>query len=260
MEIEDENECSFSIDEDDPNKSHGDNDSLNYPSDENEDEDEDLEVALTTENLERGQVEEKEHKELDSSALKVCFKCRSGEMQDQFLECASCNGSRSIYHKFCLPESEVKISSNGDWFCLTCIKYFEESSQDECEDSDFEDISTVQYTKRAKQSRDAKIPTKKRPTRNNFDPDSSSDNDTKPKHFKRIQTSLSFIEAEEQTHSKRKITSGVYRRKININEKKKEAYLKRFNNANKKFDDLPSFERLYTVKRLLEKLGWKDCV
>jgi len=42
--------------------------------------------------------------------------------------------------------------------------------------------------------------------------------------------------------------------------KKKEAYLKRFNNANKKFDDLPSFERLYTVKRLLEKLGWKDCL
>ena len=70
-------------------------------------------------------------------------------MQDQFLECASCNGSRGIYHKFCLPESKVKIFSNGDWFCLTCIKYFEESFQDECEDSDFEEISTVQYAKRA---------------------------------------------------------------------------------------------------------------
>ena len=215
MEIEDG--ASSSIDEDDPNKSHCDNDSLNYPSDENEDEDLQVkrELVITTEKLEnyrQGQIKENEHRKLDSSAAKVCFKCKSGEMQDQFLECASCNGSNSIYHKFCLSESEVKISSNGDWFCLTCIKYFDESSQDECEDSDYEENSAVQYAKRTKQNRDAKVQTKKRPTKNNFDPNSNSDNDTKPKHFKRIKTSSSFIEVEEQMHSKRNITAGVHRR------------------------------------------------
>ena len=134
------------------------------------------------------------------------------------------------------------------------------SEIDGYEESEQEENNTLRYSEYEKQTYDEKVQAKNRPTKNNFDLNSVSSNDTKSKQFKKIKTFSSCIEVEDEVRREKNITTGVCRRKINISKKEQDAYLKRFNNANKKFDDLPSFEKLYTVKGLFEKLGWKELI